>query len=33
MNRFKRFTPHWWILHLAAVTLFFTLGHAIHFSR
>ena len=24
-------TLNWWILHIAAVTFFFWLGHAIHF--
>lgn len=31
VNRFKRFTPRWWILHIAALIFFFTLGHAIRF--
>ena len=31
MDQFKWFTRNWWILHTAAVTFFFWLGHAIHF--
>lgn len=31
MNQFRWFTRNWWILHIAAVTFFFWLGHAIRF--
>ena len=31
MNELKFLKPLWWVLHAAAIALFFLLGHFLHF--